>query len=739
MTAIRVFLLLFVVATAMHGQTNDVLAKDSIIQLQVTARKMTSKHKFSEAIRYSQRALDQSVLAENDSLIAESYCILGASYIQMRFKERAVESYNKAIEYFTKKNNEKRLMQIHSNLGYYLFQNNQLEVAEKNLQRSLALSEKFREELSSIKPKYYIGQLFLNNGEYEKAKECFSKVISYCENHPDYSTNEDMLQGAYYFSGNASFLQGNTSEAINYYKNAVAICDTSHKKHLKLLASANKKLSEIYAENGDREAELAALQQHIKAFEADNLNKKEALLSKILSKYGIDEYEGRLESIEEEQETKEIYINNYQRLTTILVVILVVLVLLTGIFYLNQRARVRTNALLSGQNRELIEAKKQIENVSKIRTNFFSLISHELRTPLYAIIGMTNLLLLEKPEKFQERYLKSLKFSGEHLLAIINNILQMNKVEASKMKAIEENIDLRKNVKNVITSVDFLVKENRNHIDIKIDENIPNLLLGDSLKISQILFNLLDNAVRYNMESDIRLRIKLVTETAETVHLKFSVKDNGLGIPQQKKHVVFENLAKGIILTEDNGYLDLGLGLSTVNNLLKVLKSKLHLRSVLNKGSEFYFELTLKKVEVTPIEDDIEFDHKKTYNFEGLSILIVDDNAVNGLLTQKILERQHIQTKVVHSGFSALDIIEKQQFDLILMDMFMPKLNGLETIEKIRENNNNIPIILLTAMEVSDAYAKAVNTNISGVISKPFEPEMLYDKIDDVMNQQREE
>jgi CheY-like chemotaxis protein len=220
--------------------------------------------------------------------------------------------------------------------------------------------------------------------------------------------------------------------------------------------------------------------------------------------------------------------------------------------------------------------------------------------------------------------------------------------------------------------------------------------------------------------------------------LKFSVKDNGLGIPQQKKHVIFENLEKGIVLNENNGYLDLGLGLTTVNNLLKVLKSKLHLRSVLNRGTEFYFELKLQKVAVSNVEDEIEYENK-VYDFKNLSILIVDDNAVNGLLTQKILERQQIQTKVVLSGFSALDIIEKQKFDLILMDMFMPKLNGLETIQKIRENNNNIPIILLTAMEISDAYSKVVNTKISGVISKPFDPEILYDKIDYVIQQSSEE
>ena len=313
----------------------------------------------------------------------------------------------------------------------------------------------------------------------------------------------------------------------------------------------------------------------------------------------------------------------------------------------------------------------------------------------------------------------------------------MNKIEASKMKTVEEHVDLRKSIKNVITSVSFLVKENRNVIDVKIDENIPNQLLGDSLKISQVLFNLLDNAVRYNMEANIRLKINLVTETAEMVTLKFSIKDNGLVIPQQKKHIIFENLEKGIILNVDNGYLDLGLGLTTVNNLLKVLKSKLHLRSVLNKGSEFYFELVLLKAEISETTEQ-EFKNK-VYNFSNLKVLIVDDNAVNGLLTQKILERQQITTKVVHSGFSALDILDKQDFDLILMDMFMPKLNGLETIQKIRENDNNIPIILLTAMEISDAYAKVVDTKISGVISKPFEPEMLYDKIDYVIHESSEE
>lgn len=738
MVALRLFLLFFVFASVLHGQTDRTIAKDSILLLQKTAKEFSQQRKFNQALNDSQKALRYASLIENDSLIAESYRTLGIVYIRMRLDDLAIKNYKNAASYYKRTNNEKGLMKIYNNIGYYLYKNDDFEEAEIQLKLSLALSEKFQNDISSIYPKYNIGQLFLSKKKYIKAEDCFKKVIEYCIDNPNYPVKSKIIQTAYYFIGKTLLGQGKTEEAEAYYKDAISMCDASHKEHLELLSIAYKDLASIYIKRGDKRAELEALAKHIEAYESYSLHKKSALLSEIVLKYGIEEYEGRLENIEEEQNAKELYIGNYRKLTTIFIIILAILVLLTGVFYLNQRARVRTNALLSGQNKQLIEAKKQIENVSKIRTNFFSLISHELRTPLYAIIGMTNLLLLEKPAEFQERYLKSLKFSGEHLLAIINNILQMNKVEASKMEAVEENVDLRKNVKNVIASVNFLVKENRNNIDIKIDENIPNLLLGDSLKISQILFNLLDNAVRYNMESNVRLKINQIGETNEVVTLKFSVKDNGLGIPQQKKHVLFENLEKGIVLNENNGYLDLGLGLTTVNNLLKVLKSKLHLRSVLNRGTEFYFELKLQKVAVSSVEDEIEFENK-VYDFKNLSILIVDDNAVNGLLTQKILERKQIQTKVVLSGFSALDIIEKQKFDLILMDMFMPKLNGLETIQKIRENNNNIPIILLTAMEISDAYSKVVDTKISGVISKPFEPEILYDKIDFVIHQSSEE
>ncbi len=735
----RVFLLflLLIFVSNVYGQTGRAIDKDSIIELQTLANELSLQRKYNLALHTSEEALKYAVVIENDSLIAESYRTLGIVYIRMQYGALAIENYKKAIPYYKRSHNEKGLMRLYNNIGYYLYKNNEYEAAEKQLKESLALSEKFGNDFSSIYPKYNIGQLFLSKKAYIKAEDCFEKVIEFCIDNPNYPIKSNLLQTTYYFSGQALFGQGKIADAEKQYHRAISYCDPANENHAELLSLNYESLAKVYAKKQDMEAELAALEKHIHFYETFNVLEKDKTLSEIIIKYGIDAYEERLENIETEQATKEEYISNYKKLTSILVIILIILGLLTGIFYLNQRARIKTNALLSGQNKQLFEAKKQIENVSKIRSNFFSLISHELRTPLYAIIGMTNLLLLEKPEEYQERYLKSLKFSGEHLLAIINNILQMNKIEASKMKTIEENVDLRKSVKNVITSVNFLVKENKNVIDVYIDEQIPSQLLGDSLKISQILFNLLDNAVRYNMEANIRLKIHQVAETSETVTIKFSIKDNGLGIPQQKKHIIFENLEKGIILREDNGYLDLGLGLTTVNNLLKVLKSKLHLRSVLNKGSEFYFELLLRKTEISEITEQ-DFDDK-IYHLHNLKVLIVDDNAVNGLLTEKILQRQHIETKVVHSGFSALDILDQQDFDLILMDMFMPKLNGIETIQKIRDNNNNIPIILLTAMEISDAYAKVVDAKISGVISKPFEPEMLYDKIEYVIHGSGEE
>ncbi|WP_430409741.1 response regulator [Kordia sp.] len=731
MGTIRVFLLCIVFVSISHGQINRTVDKDSIINLHAIAKELSSKRKFNQALASSQKALKHANFIENDSLIAESYRTLGIVYIRMEFGELAIENYRNAISYYERSNNQKGLMKIYNNIGYYLFKQKKYEEAEKQLRLSLALSENFREDLSSIYPKYNIGQLYLAQEKYTNAASCFNKVIAYCDTSATYPISSKILPTAHYFNARVLAGQQKIEEAITAYKKTIALSDENDTDYYELLALSYEDLIKIYRKQKNEAAELEALEKHIYFYEKHKLKEKDKTFEEIILKNGIEDYESRLEIIEEELKLKEDFIDWYDKLIYALIVSLVILLLFTGFFYLNQRWRIRTNALLSGQNRELFEAKKQIENVSKIRSNFFSLISHELRTPLYAIIGMTNLLLLEKPEEYQERYLKSLKFSGEHLLAIINNILQMNKIEASKMNTVQEIVDLKKSIQNVITSVSFLVKENKNKIEIQFDEQIPDQLLGDSLKISQILFNLLDNAVRYTYDGNIILAITKIGETSEHVMLKFLIKDDGLGIPQQKKHIIFENLEKGVVLSEGNNYLDLGLGLTTVNNLLRVLKSKLHLKSVLNEGSEFYFQLELLKAVVEEVTETT-FE-AKVYDFKGLNILIVDDNAVNGLLTQKILERKNIVTKVVHSGFSALDILDKQEFDLILMDMFMPKLNGIETIDKIRENNNNIPIILLTAMEISEAYAKVVDTEISGVISKPFEPEILYDKIDNVI------
>lgn len=737
MCIVRAFFFFLAFVSISHGQINRTVDKDSIIQLQAIAEKLSSQRKFNEALITSQKALKHANFIENDSLIAESYRTLGIVYIRMEYGKLAIENYRNSISYYERSNNQKGLMKIYNNIGYYLFKKGKYEEAEKQLRQSLELSKKFPEDLSSIFPKYNIGQLYLKQKKYTNASDCFNKVIAYCDTSASYNSSTKILPTAYYFNGQALFGQGKIKEATTTYKKLIELSDENDSRYYELLALAYEDLIKIYRKQQDESAELEALEKHVYFYELHKLKEKNKTFEEILLKYGIDEYESRLEVIEEERKLKEDYINWYDKLIYVLIVSLVILLLFTGFFYLNQRWRVRTNSLLSKQNKQLFEAKKQIENVSKIRSNFFSLISHELRTPLYAIIGMTNLLLLEKPEEYQKKYLKSLKFSGEHLLAIINNILQMNKIEASKMNTVEEMIDLKKSIQNVMTSVSFLVKENKNKIEVKFDDEIPDQLLGDSLKISQILFNLLDNAARYTYDGNITLAITKVKETNENLVLKFLIKDDGLGIPQQKKHIIFENLEKGVVLDEGNSYLDLGLGLTTVNNLLKVLKSELHLKSFLNEGSEFYFQLELLKPEIEETTTTT-FDVKE-YDFNRLNILIVDDNAVNGLLTQKILERQNIETKVVHSGFSALDILDEQEFDLILMDMFMPKLNGIETIEKIRENNNNIPIILLTAMEISEAYAKVVDTEISGVISKPFDPEILYNKIDYVIQSTNEE
>ena len=334
---------------------------------------------------------------------------------------------------------------------------------------------------------------------------------------------------------------------------------------------------------------------------------------------------------------------NLARITTILSISLItILSLLTLSLYKNNNIRLRTNNMLQIKNDELIVAKEKAELASKTKANFLSTVTHELRTPLYAVTGLTNLLLDEKPKEKQIPHLKSLKFSGDYLLTFINDILQINKIEANKVELDPEDFNLKTKIENVIAALNNSAHDNNTQIHFEYEKDLPENYIGDQLKISQILINLLGNAIKFTQDGDIWVKVNHKSVKKNLYNLQFEIQDNGIGISKEKQEQMFESFSQGSIQI-NRKYGGTGLGLSIVKGLIKILNGKISLRSQLGQGTSFFFELPLKYVEPkkkkeTPKESK-HLENIKALDIENIKILIVEDNKINQMITKKILTK----------------------------------------------------------------------------------------------------
>ena len=448
-----------------------------------------------------------------------------------------------------------------------------------------------------------------------------------------------------------------------------------------------------------------------------------SLEEELLTNYSLSKDQIKLDVLEEKNYQKSIIVNRFK------VVIVIIVLLLLGCLFLGALIikaiykKIKSNKLLRIKYNKLEEAKLKAEMTSKTKSNFFSIMSHELRTPLYAVTGITHLLLEENPRDSQQQYLKSLKFSGDHLLSLVNNILQANKLEDNTITIGASTFNLKANIDNIIKSFDLLIKDRENELNIAYDTEIPELLVGDSLKISQILINLISNAIKFTKKGTIRLSVEKVDETEEDVQLHFCVQDTGIGIPKEKQEKVFEMFSQNHDAVNEE-YQGSGLGLSIVKKLLEVYNSDIHLQSKENVGTTFTFDIRFPKA-TENIDSNIEI-HIDDIDFSHLKMLVVDDNKINQMLTQKILSTKKITADIVASGAEAIEAVKNNYYDLILMDIHMPEMDGYEATTVIRKFNKKVPIIAFTAVSLDDSLPKIVNSGMNDMIIKPFEAPQLF-------------
>jgi len=363
----------------------------------------------------------------------------------------------------------------------------------------------------------------------------------------------------------------------------------------------------------------------------------------------------------------------------------------------------------------------------RAKSEFLSTMSHEIRTPLNAVIGMTHLLLRNQPRKDQEKNLDVLLFSTNNLLSIVNNILDYNKIEEGKISFEHISMDLPVIAGNIVAGFRTMAVEKGIDLQLITDEKLNRKLMGDPTRITQVITNLVHNAIKFTQQGWVHVNLQVSAHTAEEITVKVSVEDTGIGIAPEKQQLIFERFTQADSSTS-RSYGGTGLGLSISQKILELQGSKLKLRSEPGRGAVFYFSQTFA------VSDEISMAQKQPRHatekncrqLQGLSILLVEDNPLNILIAQTILENGGAQIDVATNGQEALDIFNPAKHILILMDLHMPVMDGYKATELLRGRGETLPIIALTANTTQEVEGDVYASGLTDIVVKPINPENLY-------------
>ena len=377
---------------------------------------------------------------------------------------------------------------------------------------------------------------------------------------------------------------------------------------------------------------------------------------------------------------------------------------------------------------ELIKAKEFAEKAAMARTDFLSMMSHEIRTPLNAVVGTTYLLLQNNPQKHQQKFLDILKFSAENLLLLINDILDFNKIEAGKIEFEKQPFNIAKLVSQVKNSNQKKAEENINKIKTLIDSDIPAFLVGDSLRLGQILTNFVSNSVKFTKNGVIIIEVLLIDKTETEATVSFSVKDNGIGIAKEDQDKIFEKFTQASESTTRE-FGGTGLGLAITGRLLELMNSKVELQSEKGKGAIFSFQVTLPYIEAEEEIDEPVPTNTTTTDLRGTKVLLVEDYEFNSVIATTFLEGWNVAVEHAVNGKEAVEKATSNEYDVVLMDLHMPLMNGYDASKAILKQKPELPILALTASAMLDIRDQAFTCGMVDYITKPFNPNELFEKV----------
>jgi PAS domain S-box-containing protein len=379
----------------------------------------------------------------------------------------------------------------------------------------------------------------------------------------------------------------------------------------------------------------------------------------------------------------------------------------------------------------LIIARQKAEEAAQSKQLFMSTMSHEIRTPLNEVIGITNLLLQGNPREDQMDYIRTLKFSGNHLLTLVNDVLDFNKMESGKIVFEQAQFNLSDFLDEIMRSYSYRSKAKELSFEIKKASNLPEEVIGDQIRLNQILSNLLSNALKFTNKGGITVNIRELKRLGNQSSLEFSVTDTGIGIAADKHSMIFESFTQATSDTTRH-FGGTGLGLAICKKLIELQGGTIDIKSEPGKGSTFSFILSFGVSENSK-QKEVADGPESFRGLEGKKILVAEDNKINFFVANKFLVGWGVKVTHVENGQLALEALEKDDFDLILMDLHMPVMDGIEATRIIRNSGDervrNMPIVALTAAIMSESHDKIDDLNINDYVLKPFKPYDLFDRI----------
>jgi signal transduction histidine kinase len=712
-------LFFFLLSTLLYSHRTHFNEKiDSVSHYHFLSNSSEKANKYKNALYYTQKAILYS--KQNSDLEAQSIQTfnLGKLYYDLKKIDDAIDSFNSSISLSASLKQSRIQATAFYYLGLCFMKKENFSKAKLCFDKSQSLYDTLQITSSNDLLHLQRGIIAKSEGNLILAAKIFSTIIS----RPEHPTLLDTKVEALYQIGIIKMSQNRNILALNYFKKALGLNTISknlEQKKIILLA-----LSDVYEKMLNKNDAYTYLKQYT------NLKESIALLDN--EKLGVNDYEKFKESerlaevtkvnkakIEQEKTSK------FSKSISILAIaIILILSLLSLSLYKNNIVRTRSNLLLEEKNKELILAKETVETAANARTEFLSTVSHELRTPLNAINGIAHLLLDDNPKKSQLNYLESLQFSGNYLTNFINDILEINKIDSSKVEIENITFNLKLLIENIQNSLKELASTNNSNLKLEIDENIPNYIIGDPTKLSQILMNLINNAIKFTSDGNVTVIVKLSSLEEKKASIFFEVKDSGIGIPEDKLESVFDSFSQGSIGI-NRKYGGTGLGLTIVKKLVAILGGNIKLHSVVDQGTSFSFELPFK-VSKKPIKVDQKPIVIDDSNLIGKKILVVEDNKINQMITKKMLKNKGINCEIVDNGEESVKISKNYKFDMILMDIHLPGINGTIATEKIREFDTITPIIALTAISLNENRKNLLAFGMNDVITKPFVPEDFY-------------